>query len=79
MLLSFCLTFCQFQPDIDYKGVACEKACTVVHDAFIDITWCTTPLSVYNSEADVRRRSLKKVFLEISQNSQETSVSESLF
>ena len=36
MLLSFCLIFCQFQPDVAYKSVAYKKAC-ISQDKFLDL------------------------------------------
>ena len=30
VLLSICLIFCQFQPGVAYKGVACKKASIIV-------------------------------------------------
>ena len=43
----------------------------------VRITFC--PTTLIDSEAVVRRCSVKKVFLKISQNSQETPVPKSLF
>ena len=39
VLFSFCLTFCQSQPNLAYKSVACKKACTFKSWAHTKTLW----------------------------------------
>ena len=63
VLLSFCLIFCQFQPSFAYKNIAYKKGCSPFH----------ARLNSVNSRSSHRKCSVKKVLLEISQNSQENT------
>ena len=59
-LLSFCLIFCQFQPDVSYKSVHVKRAC-------IPSYIITSNLSIYsflnNVEAFLIEKTSKKIYV----------------
>ena len=82
MLLSICLITCQFHPGVAYKNVAYKKVCNLEYERdsfFLAQGKRISAPKVDITEAVVRKCSVKKVFLEISQNPQENTCARDSF